>query len=453
MTKVLPTVNDDGTIASDSKNTTFCMAPWSHTFLSPQGERRMCCTSREKHKFVSQYIDTTNDNSLNATTDNYAPDTLDEHWNSEYMQSVRRRLMAGDTIPQCEVCNSDEYNANNYRKWFNYQFGHKINQAFENTTDTGYTNMPVVSFDYRVSNLCNFKCRMCGEQLSSSWEAESKKTGKWDPVAYPYMVPSIKQKMQHFQKTVAEVEFVNAVNSGAVEEIYWAGGEPLMYDIHWTIMNAMVNNGSSKNCIVRYNTNLSKLNNKETHLYSLLPHFKQWQICASIDAVGKTVEFIRKGIVWEEWLANFKSGVELPNGHDNMIIDLTITAPGMFDIVHLFDLAIELDVKIETKLVFAFHPDKIVSPFAWPKHILHRHVNNILAYIEPRATEKQQSLVSVLKSMLTQKTFDERWPDTYYNEFKKGKQLQKQLDEVRNEQYTYEDIYRVDAELLDWWNS
>jgi hypothetical protein len=38
-------------------NQTFCMAPWSHTYLSPQSERRLCCASREKATWATQYID------------------------------------------------------------------------------------------------------------------------------------------------------------------------------------------------------------------------------------------------------------------------------------------------------------------------------------------------------------------------------------------------------------
>ena len=39
-------------------NKTFCMAPWTHTYLSPQMERRLCCSSREESTNFKQYIDT-----------------------------------------------------------------------------------------------------------------------------------------------------------------------------------------------------------------------------------------------------------------------------------------------------------------------------------------------------------------------------------------------------------
>ena len=77
-------------------NKKLCMAPWTHTYLSPQTERRMCCASTEKAESFKQYIDTGSDQK------EYNPKTLDEHWNSEHMKSVRRRMMAGEELPECQ---------------------------------------------------------------------------------------------------------------------------------------------------------------------------------------------------------------------------------------------------------------------------------------------------------------------------------------------------------------
>ena len=76
-------------------NKTFCMAPWTHTYLSPQMERRLCCSSRESSTNFKQYIDTFdqtgNNDKINLTT-------LKEHWNSDYMKTVRLKLLA-DACP------------------------------------------------------------------------------------------------------------------------------------------------------------------------------------------------------------------------------------------------------------------------------------------------------------------------------------------------------------------
>ena len=87
------------------------------------------------------------------------------------MKDIRKRMLAGKEIPQCAVCNGKLLNISIYRDYFTKTlFPHKVDEAFEKTDDSGRTEMPPISFDYRIKNLCNFKCRMCGDQLSSSWE-------------------------------------------------------------------------------------------------------------------------------------------------------------------------------------------------------------------------------------------------------------------------------------------
>ncbi len=459
MTKRVIPIWTHGQLSADSPNKTFCMAPWTHTYISPQGERRMCCASRERHSFQKQYIVASNDERYGKVTesktaaDDFNPVSLKEHWNSEYMRDIRRKLMAGERIPQCDVCNDNILSVSNYRQWFTGKlFEDKIQQAFDSTDDTGYTTMEPISFDYRYSNLCNFKCRMCGEQLSSSWEAEKKINNFWSPKNQPFMIPEVKDKMQQFQVTVVEPEFKDAISRGIVEEIYWVGGEPLMYDIHWWALEEMVKNGSSKNCYLRYNSNLSRVSYQGKNLFDYLPHFKDWLMCASIDGTGDIVEYIRKGIKWESWLNNFKQGLAAPMGQERMLFDLTITGPGMFSLKELFDLSLELNVRMETKIMFAFHADIVFSPFAWPRHILDRHVDDILAYCEPRATHKQRTLINTLREMKNRPTFQEQWPDVAEEKFKQGRNWHRQLDSVRNEQYNLEAIYQqYDPELYEWW--
>lgn len=463
MTKIKPIWREDGSVDPDSPNKTFCMAPWTHTYISPQGERRLCCASREEHQFQRQYIDATNDETYGETVgsktsaDEFNPKSLKEHWNSQYMRDIRKKLMAGERIPQCDVCNDDILSLSSYRKWFTgFLFKDKIDQAFESTDDDGYTTMPTISFDYRYSNLCNFKCRMCGELLSSSWEAEKKKHDMWRPENQPFMIPEVKRKMNQFQVEVVEPEFKQAISDGIVEEIYWVGGEPLMYDIHWWALEEMVNNGSAQNCYLRYNSNLSRVDFNGKNLYDYLPKFKDWLMCASIDGTGRIVEHIRTGIVWDQWLDNFKQGLELPGGKDKMIFDLTITGPGMFSIKDLFDLSLELDVKIETKIMFAFHADIVYAAHAWPRHILDRVVDDLIAYVEPRATEKQQTLVRTLYEMKQRPTHQEKWPDTWEQLGRQGRHFQNRLSKIRQDQehqvLSLEDIYRQnDTELYDWW--
>ena len=121
-------------------NKAFCMAPWTHTYLSPQTERRLCCASREPAQSFRQYIDTGND------ANEYKPLTLKEHWNSEHMRSVRLRMMAGEELSECEVCTHKLLNTDVYRSYWNQLFADKIDEAYNSTDDTGATTMPTISF-------------------------------------------------------------------------------------------------------------------------------------------------------------------------------------------------------------------------------------------------------------------------------------------------------------------
>lgn len=460
MNRVIP-IWDHGKPAKDNPNPYFCMAPWRHTYVSPQSERRMCCASREEHSFQKQYIDSTNDSAYGevkeseTSLDKYKPVSLKEHWNSEYMRDIRVKLMAGEQLPQCDVCNHNLLMEGSYKGWFTGTlFREQIQQAFDSTDDTGYTTMEPVSFDYRFSNLCNFKCRMCGEQLSSTWETEKKQHDLWTPKDQPFMVPEIKTAMQHFQENVVEPEFRDAVQRGIIEEMYWVGGEPLMYDIHWWTLEEMLQNGSAENCYMRYNSNLSRVQFGQKNLFDYLPRFKDWMMCASIDGTGEIVEYIRTGIKWNEWLANFKEGVSLPGGKEKMKLDLTITAPGMFALKDLFDLSLELDVEIITKITFAFHPDIMWTPMSWPRHILNRHIDELVAYMQPLAGRKQQSVIDTLLSMKNNRqTHEEAWPDTYKQAARNGMNWVKRLETIRKDKTTMASIYSADPELLVWWNS
>ena len=437
----------------------FCIVPWTHTFISPQSERRLCCVSREDHSFQKQYIDKSNDAAYGTVTDsktgidNYKPVSLVEHWNSPYMRDIRVKMMTGIELEQCNVCNQNlNMEKGLYKDWFtSVLFKHKIDEAFSSTDETGRTTMEPVSFDYRFSNLCNFKCRMCGEQLSSSWETEKRKFNHWSPERQPFMVAEIKQAMQQFTTDVVETEFKDAIQRGIVEECYWVGGEPLMYDIHWWAMDEMIKNGSAKNCYVRYNSNLSRVQFGNRKLYEYLPQFKDWVMCASMDGTGKIAEYIRTGLKWDEWLENFKQGLTLPGGHDKMKFDLTITAPGMFALKEVFDLCLELDVEIYVKLVFAFHPHIMWSPMSWPRPILNQIIDELLGYMKPKTTPKQQTLIIMLESMKSRQTHEEAFLDTYKEAAKRGKKWVTRLSEIRRDTYTLEDIYSKNEDLLRWW--
>ena len=421
------------------------MAPWTHTYLSPQTERRLCCASREPAQNFEQYIDT------KSGTGQYIPITLEEHWNSDHMRSVRRRMMAGETLPECEVCNDKLLNTDVYRSYFNSLFGHKYSKLVEQTDADGYTTMLPVSWDYRFSNLCNFKCRMCGDMLSSSWESEQRQHNmiNWSDPRNNWMKPEIKAHIEEFQTTQIESEFAAAVESHRVEEVYWVGGEPLMYEQHWRYMQRIIELGDGGNVYARYNTNLSRISYRGCNLYTdIITRLRDWQICASIDGTGAIGEYIRTGLDYEAWLENFKAGVAIARHRRQMRIDFTLTLPGMFEVLNIQQLGKDLGVDILSKVVFSFSPDIVMSPLALPRKILDSWIDELLSVVD------NNPLKDTLVQLKTRPTFQEQFGEEQYTKgVARGKARVLQLESIRTQSTTMDEILSKRADVYEWWNS
>jgi hypothetical protein len=146
-------------------------------------------------------------------------------------------------------------------------------------------------FDIRFSNICNFKCRTCGPDFSSQWEQENIKNN-----IHHHTI--IKNNKKEFLK-----EVINEIPN--IEEAYFAGGEPLITEEHYILLEEMIRQGRT-DTLLRYNTNLSNLKFKNKDLMSLWKQFKNnIQIYASVDHYGERAEYIRHGTDWSTIEENF----------------------------------------------------------------------------------------------------------------------------------------------------
>lgn len=426
----------------DIKPQTLCMAPWTHTYLSPQTERRMCCASREPAQSFQQYIDT------GSGTGSYQPRTLDQHWNSDHMRSVRRRMMAGEELPECEVCNNKLLNTDVYRDYFWHLFRHRYDDIWSMTDETGATTMQPVSWDYRFSNLCNFKCRHCGDMLSSSWESEQRQHGMidWTNPKNNWMLPAVRQEISRFQDSQIEQEFAAAVERGDVEEIYWVGGEPLMYEQHWRYMRRIIELGNGGQVYARYNTNLSRIRHRGVDLFEdILAHIRDWQICASLDGTAAIGEYVRDGLDYQAWIKNYHHGLKARRYSRQMRIDFTLTLPGMLDIQNVVELAKELDSEILAKVIFSFSPDIILSPLCLPRLLLEDWIDDTVANLD------DTPLRDVVSQLRNRATFQEQWPDTWQKGLRDGKARMEKIDQLRGSKLSLADILKPHKELYDWY--
>jgi hypothetical protein len=284
--------------------------------------------------------------------------------------------------------------------------------------------------------------------LSSSWETEQRQHQMvdWTNAKNTWMQPDVRREISQFQDTQIEEEFSRAVEEHRVEEIYWVGGEPLMYEQHWRFMKRIIELGDGPRVYARYNTNLSRVKYRDINLYrDILAHVRDWQLCASLDGTGSIGEYIRTGLDYKTFISNFQQGLEIATNPRQMRLDFTLTLPGMFEVDNMMTLASELGVQMLAKVIFSFSPDIVMSPLALPKHLLD-------PWIDELAGRSAGAMRDVLLQLKNRPTFEEQWPDTYRAGLVKGKARVLKLESIRTQKITMAEILAQRPAVLEWWN-
>ena len=250
----------------------FCMMPWVHTHIWPNGNAFPCCMSDSDIVYGNL-----NDNSL------------EEIWNSEKYKKLRKNMLNEKESPECTRCyEMEKSNIWTLRKNTNkYYISHW--DRVETTQDDGSVEEVNMGYmDIRVSNICNFRCRTCGPELSSAWyEDHSKLYGQ--PPENPKMM-----NIANNEKFWNELQPLLLT----VEEACWAGGEPIITEEHYKILDFWIEN-KMKDVRLRYTTNFSNLYFKKKSILDYWNSFNDVRIAASLDGMGKRGELIRAGTEWD----------------------------------------------------------------------------------------------------------------------------------------------------------
>jgi MoaA/NifB/PqqE/SkfB family radical SAM enzyme len=257
-----------------TESQTFCMYPWIHLHAFPTGDAHPCCYSEMAHR-------------IGHTKEN----TLAEIWNDRPMRDLRVRMLNNEPSGACKKCYEQE--AAGFfsgRQSANKHHGHHVQRAL-NTRDDGHLDQFEMTYwDIRFSNLCNLSCRSCGHIFSSSWyKDQSQLAGpEW---AKRHQVLNFAGRTQTdiWEQLVPHLDYV--------EQIYFAGGEPLMMDEHYRILEELERRGRFDVRLI-YNTNFTQVRLKDRLVFDYWKRFDSVSVGASLDDMGTRGEYIRKGTRW-----------------------------------------------------------------------------------------------------------------------------------------------------------
>jgi MoaA/NifB/PqqE/SkfB family radical SAM enzyme len=285
-----------------TQSKTFCMHPFTGLATREDGAVKVCCRSHPIGYIQDQ--------------------TLEEIWNNDAMQRIRKQVLNDERPPECEPCfNLEDQGVESLRQ---RHIAGVIPEAritlyphAVSTLRKDYT-MPfeIPTMEIKINNLCNLKCRMCNPMDSTSWN-DWQEVEKYYSKEDNFLVQKIidlNLKNKPFLDSFVDtdnwwVSFEKLLPY--FRRVEFAGGEPLMDPTHYKILDMLAPYGN--NIEIKYATNLTMLGKSNRTVWQYWPKFKSVAVNVSIDGIGASYEYVRGNASWAELINNIKQIQTIPN--------------------------------------------------------------------------------------------------------------------------------------------
>ena len=288
---------------------TFCILPWVHLSTRPDGSMRVCCTAN------ASSVGATNDKEHGGQVgilkdEEGRPNNLNvsdflSSWNSTYMKNVRKQMLNGEMPPSCLKCYKEEAAGHNSKRmWETAYWSNRVNvdTLLENTNEDGSVPPQLAYIDLRFGTKCQLACVMCSPHDSSGWIKD------WKAIFPDVKNESLKETMQwrdkgstngssynwHKQNPTFWKQFYDQMPN--MQQIYFAGGESLIIEEHYEILEHAIKMGYAKDLELRYNSNGVEWRDD---LFDLWKQFKLVRFHYSVDSIKDMNSYIRYPSVWK----------------------------------------------------------------------------------------------------------------------------------------------------------
>lgn len=295
-----------------TKSKTFCILPWIHMHAFPDGRAYPCCLAE-----------------MWQPVGDLRKNTMAEVWNDTPYKTMRTNMLNDKPCKECTKCYELEDNGFfSMRNSFSKDFGHLIELTDATNADGSLNDFKLRYYDVRFSNLCNFRCRTCGPIFSSNWYNDHIKLYGKKPDVLGREMASVEYAGRHKYDIWEQMQ----EHIPNLEQVYFAGGEPLIMEEHYMILTELVKRKMFHVRLI-YNTNFSVFKYKDQDVFELWKLFDSVSVGASLDASGPRGEYIRKGQDWVETEASRRRMMEIcPN------VDFYVSSTvSLYNVLHITD--------------------------------------------------------------------------------------------------------------------
>ena len=260
----------------------YCAKLWNHQYVHMSGSIRYCCATMENLK-------DSKGNRLHLNND-----SLEKVWNSEDIRQARLKMIKGESVPACVKCVQQEE-----RGYQSMRETQEMEQNMSATDKDGYVAQLPRSMELHLGNLCNLKCKMCGQQYSNQIGKELLEIGKNELDFVKWITKesgnvniwtnNLSVEYRWFQNRKIKNKLFDYI-ANHITDMVVIGGEPTVIPEFWELFAHLEEHDRLKDLTITLTTNLTNVNPKMTEW---LPKLKHWTVWASVDGLGDRTEYIR----------------------------------------------------------------------------------------------------------------------------------------------------------------
>jgi hypothetical protein len=220
--------------------------------------------------------------------------SLENTWNSDQIKDIRLKMINGESVSSCSKCVEQES-----RGYKSMRESQDMEKNFALTKQDGSVDVMPTTMELHFGNLCNLKCKMCGQQYSNQIGKELIEIGKSDNDFLNWVYKesgnvniwtnNLSVEYKWFQNEKIKNKLFEYISKN-ITNLTVIGGEPTVIPEFWEMFEYLEQKDTLKNLFVTLTTNLTNVNPKLTNW---LPKLKKWKVWASVDGIDKRTEYIR----------------------------------------------------------------------------------------------------------------------------------------------------------------
>jgi molybdenum cofactor biosynthesis enzyme MoaA len=320
-------------------------------------------------------------------------------FNPPKKRDQQNRMLLGERPNECNYCwKLEDQGVTSDRELKSLGFNKSL--SVEDYLNRDYVFKPK-SLELAFQKTCNLACSYCSPSFSSEWESDIKHNGNYTNLKT--------DKKLHYLRGIDNDVAVDMdlfwdwfyQSASELESIRITGGEPLLHEDTFKTFEKILQINPSIECVIH--TNLCQKPLIIDRFIDNINKLSNVRINISNESAGEIAEFIRDGMVYDEWLYNVNRICSETNA--TVSISTTITALALVGLDELYQDILQIKRRPHISINFATYPEfQSLACLSYEDRVFYlRKYSTFFKSIESQLTKIELSTIPRILNMLDPK--------------------------------------------------